>query len=121
MPFITHVSFKNIEPSAALEARIKELADKLEHFYDGIMRCDVMVELPHRSQRQGQPFHVRIHLHVRAPGSEIIVSHDPGDDGAHVDPYVAVRDAFDSAKRQVQSLVERLRGEVKHHSGQPQL
>lgn len=121
MPFLTHVSFKNIEPSAALEARIKELADKLEHFYDGIMRCDVMVELPHRSQQKGQPFHVRIHLHVRAPGSEIVVSHDPGNDGAHVDPYVAVRDAFDSAKRQVQSLVERLRGEVKTHSGQPQL
>jgi ribosome-associated translation inhibitor RaiA len=119
MPFVTHVSFKHIEHSAALEARIKELAEKLEHFYDGIMRCDVMVELPHRSQRHGTPFHVRIHLHVRAPGSEIIVSHDPGDDGAHADPYVAVRDAFDSARRQVQALAERLRGEVKAH-GQPQ-
>lgn len=116
MPFLTHTTFKNMESSVALETRAQELANKLEHFYDGIMRCDVLIDQPHKKQSQGRPFHVRIHLHLRAPGAEVIVSHDPGDDNAHHDPYVTLRDAFDSAKRQLQTLADRLHGDVKKHS-----
>lgn len=116
MPFTTHTTFKNMDSSAALETRAQELAAKLDHFYDGIMRCDVLIDQPHKKQSQGRPFHVRIHLHLRAPGADVIVSHDPGDDNAHYDPYVTLRDAFDAAKRQLQTVADRLHGDVKKHS-----
>ncbi len=109
MPFATYVTFKNLESSPALEARIVELANKLEPLAN-INRCDVAVELPHRHHQKGRPFHVRVQLHMGS-GKEIVVSHDPGDDDAHLDPYVAVRDAFDSARRQLQTFVNKLRSE----------
>jgi ribosome-associated translation inhibitor RaiA len=115
VPFQTNVTFKNMKSSDTLEARINEHADKLDQFYDGITSCDVLVETPHRHQAHGRPFHVRVHLHLNAPGAEIIVSHDPGVEGAHQDPYVAVRDAFVTAKRRLQDFVDRLRGDVKIH------
>lgn len=112
MPFATYVTFKNLESSPALEARIVELANKLEPLAN-IHRCDVAVELPHRHHQKGRPFHVRIQLHVGSPGKEIVVSHDPGDDEAHQDPYVTVRDAFEAARRQLQSFLDKLRDEHK--------
>jgi ribosome-associated translation inhibitor RaiA len=112
MSFSTYVTFKNLESSEALEARIVELANKLDPFAQ-IIRCDVAVEVPHRHHRQGRAFHVRILLHLGMHGQEIVVSHDPGDDDAHHDPYVTVRDAFDAARRQLQQFTERLRGEQK--------
>jgi ribosome-associated translation inhibitor RaiA len=111
----TDVTFRNMEASDALATRIREHAAKLEHFYDGITRCEVVVELPHRHHSHGRAFHVRVELHCNAPGAPIIVSRDPGVAASHEDPYIAVRDAFATATRQLHSFVERLRGEVKRH------
>lgn len=119
MAFPTHVTFKDMEPSPALETRINEQAAKLEQFYDGILRCDVLVETPHRHHRHGRHFHVRVQLHLDAPGAEIIANRDPDDNGAHEDAYVAVRDAFASARRQLQDFADKLRGDVKAHSTPP--
>lgn len=44
------------------------------------------------------------------PGRELAVNHD-----RHHDAYVAVRDAFDAAHRQLEVRAERLRGDIKHH------
>lgn len=112
MPFATYVTFKNLESSPALEARIVELANKLEPLAS-INRCDVAVELPHRHHQKGSAFHVRIQLHIGSPGKEIVVSHDPGDGDAHIDPYVTVRDAFDAARRQLQTFLEKVRTDQK--------
>jgi hypothetical protein len=35
---------------------------------------------------------------------------------AHQDVYVAIRDAFDAAVRQVEDQAQRLRGDVKSHA-----
>lgn len=118
MPVPTLVTFKDMEVSPALEARIAELADKLERLHDGIQRCDVLIEQPHRHHRHGRHFHVRINLLLTNPGHEIVVSRDPGDDDAHDDAYVAARDAFQTARRQLQDWVHKIRGEVKTHEAE---
>lgn len=100
MQIPVEITFKEIERSAAVEARIRELAAKLERVFDRVIRCDVMVETPHRHQHKGRQFHVRVRLTV--PGGEIVASHDPGPDETHEDVYVAVRDAFNAAKRQLE-------------------
>ena len=48
---------------------------------------------------------VRIDLTV--PGEEIVIGREPGHDHAHEDVYVAIRDAFDAAKRQLQDHARR--------------
>ena len=49
------------------------------------------------------------------PGTELVVNRHPKDKHAHEDVYVAVRDAFDAARRQLEDYVRRLDGRVKTH------
>lgn len=104
------ITFHGVDPSPALEARVRELASKLELFHDRITRCEVVIEQPHQHHRNGKHWRVRIDLTV--PGHEIVVSRDPGKDGAHEDVYVTLRDAFAAARRQLESYVERQRDAV---------
>ena len=99
------VSFRNLHPSEFLEAKIREKAAKLDRVFDGITRCDVVVERPHHDQRKGWMYHVRIDLTV--PGGRIAVRGD--DSHAHTDPRAAIRDAFDAAQRQLSDWIARKR------------
>ena len=107
------VSFRNMPPSPAVEADIRDKAAKLEEFYDRITSVRVVVETPHRQHRQGKLFHVRID--VRVPGRELVVRREPAENRAHEDVHVAVRDDFDAAKRQLEDYVRETRGNVKTH------
>ena len=105
------ITFKEIPPSDAVTARIHEWVDKLERVYDRIVRCEVVVETPHRHHRTGRHYHVRARLTL--PGGELVASHDPGPDGAHEDVYVALRDTFVALRRQLEDHVRKLRRDVK--------
>jgi len=102
------ITFRGFERSDALETHIREKADKLETFFEPIMSCRVVVELPHQHKNQGKAFNVRVDIGV--PGSEIVVNRDQ-----HEDVYVALRDAFDAARRQLEDYGRRLRRETKTH------
>lgn len=107
------ISFRNMDPSPAVEARIREKAAKLERFYDRIVGCKVVVEAPHRHQRKGKLYGV--HIDVSVPGKDIFVRHAGPQNQAHEDVYVAIRDAFDAASRLLEDHVRRMRGDVKTH------
>ena len=108
------VKFRGMSDSPALETHIRKWADRLDALHDRIVRCDVVVDAPHRHRRQGGPFHVRVTLQL--PGGDLAISRDPGADQAHEDPYVAVRDAFRALRRRLEDHVShRLRREVKAH------
>lgn len=107
------IAFRNLEPSLPVEQNIRERAEKLDQFYDQIMSCRVMVEAQHKHHHQGNTYHVRIDMTV--PGDELVVSRDPGKDHAHEDVYVAIRDAFDAARRQLEDFNRRQRQDVKSH------
>lgn len=107
------VSFRNMDHSDAVEAKVRERAVKLEKFFGHLTSCRVMVEAPDRHHRKGKLFHVRIDLGV--PGKELVVSRHPKSKQAHEDVYVAVRDAFDAARRQLEDHVRRIEGRVKSH------
>lgn len=102
------ITVRDIAHSEALEAHIRDKAEKLDEFFDHIISCRVVVEVPHKHHRQGKEFNVRIS--VGAPGREIVVNRDK-----HEDVYVALRDAFDASKRQLEDYVRQLRGDVKAH------
>jgi ribosome-associated translation inhibitor RaiA len=99
------LEFRNMDHSGALEAAVRERIDKLEPFADSIIRCRAIIELPRRRIAQGEVYHVLLDIEV--PGSEIIVTRDPRPLEAHVDPFLAVKQAFDVAERQLQDYAER--------------
>ncbi len=126
------ISYRNMESSPAVDACIREEVDKLSEFYDRIIGCRVMVEIPHQHHQHGKRFHVRVDLTV--PGGEIVVKHEPSlhtsaaqaeferhtkgheTAGAHKDAYVALHDAFKTARRQLQDFARRQHGDVKRHA-----
>ena len=77
------------------------------------MTCRVTVESPHSHHHQGQLYHVTVDLTV--PGAELVASRSNDKNHAHEDVYVAIRDAFDAAKRQLQQYKRKLKNKVKKH------
>jgi cold shock CspA family protein/ribosome-associated translation inhibitor RaiA len=119
-PFLTEVlamqlplqvSFRHMEHSEAIEALIRERAAKLDSFSDHIMSCRVVVEPAGKHHQHGNLYEVRIDLTV--PGEEIAVTREPSQHTESKDIHVALRDAFDSARRQLEDYVRRRRGSVK--------
>ena len=102
------ITTRDIPESDAIDAHIREKVGKLEQFYPHIVGCHVVVEMPHKHQHQGKLFNVRVEIKV--PGSEIVVNRDLAED-----VYVALRDAFDAAKRGLEDYGRKQRGEVKFH------
>jgi ribosomal subunit interface protein len=94
------ITWRDIPPSEAVEADIREKAQKLEQFYDHIVSCHVVVEAPHAHHHKGKLY--RLHIEIKVPGHAINVSRVPEQNHAHEDLYVTVRDAFDAARRQLQ-------------------
>lgn len=111
------VVFRNMEASAAVEAKIRERVDQLERSCDLIMSCRVVVEAHHKHHHQGNLYHVRVDLKV--PEAEIVASRDPDEHHAHEDVFVAVRDAFDAVRRRLEDYARRRRGQVKPHEVPP--
>lgn len=115
--FPLKITFRNMEPSPAVEDKVRKAAAKLGEFSSRIVGCEALVEVDHRRHRQGGVFHVRVDLKV--PGAEIAVSRDPELDHAHEDVFVAIRDAFDAARRRLQDHERKAGGAVKVHEETP--
>lgn len=111
------ISFRNMDRSDAVEARVRENAEKLEQVFDRITSCRVVVEATHRHHHKGNLYHVSIDIGV--PGTMVVVDRDPGKNHAHEDVYVAVRDAFKAARRRLEDHAERRAGKVKTHEAPP--
>jgi len=107
------ITFRGIPKSEAVEARIREKVDKLERFHTHIMSCRVAVEAEHQHHHQGNQYHIRID--ITTPRKELVISREHHDKQAYEDIYVAIRDAFDAAKRQLEDYARVQRGHVKTH------
>lgn len=99
------ITFRNLDRSDALEADIRQHAEKLEQFHEGIVGCRVVVEARHRHHRHGNHYHVRVDVTV--PGTELVAKRDPDEHHAHADVYVAIHDVFDSMRHQLEELTRR--------------
>lgn len=102
------ITTRNLDLTEAIESEIRQKAEKLDKFYDRIMRCRVVVESPHRHHHQGKLYNMNIYITV--PGSELIVKREP-----HEDLYVVIRDSFNAAQHKLEDFARRQRGDVKHH------
>ena len=107
------LEFRNVDRSTELEDAVRQHVDKLERLSDEIVGCRAVVELPHRHKSHGERYHVLVAVEV--PGTEIVVSDDPGDRERRVDAFAAIHDAFDAAERQLRDYVRQRRLETKTH------
>jgi len=98
MPIPTVITFHEMPGSDGVEAAIHRWVARLEHMYDRIAGCHVVVDQPHKRHRHGGAFQLRVVLSV--PGEDVTVNHV-----RHEDVYVAIADAFRAVRRQLQDLI----------------
>jgi cold shock CspA family protein len=111
------ITFRRMDASPELETRIREKADWLEAFGGELIGCRVVVEPMGKHHRQGNLYDVRVDLTV--PGEEIAITQEPAQHPEYADVLIAIRDAFDSARRRLEGHVRRRRGSVKQLENRP--
>ena len=112
------ISFDDIPVDPAVRDAVLEHIDRLEGFHRRITGCHVVVAQPHRHHREGRLYSVRVD--VRVPGGEIVVNREHHLDHAHEDVFVALRDSFAAARRQLEDHARRQRGVAKVHEARGQ-
>ncbi|MEL7492281.1 MAG: HPF/RaiA family ribosome-associated protein [Pseudomonadota bacterium] len=113
------IAFEGLEPSDAISARVRNEIAKLERFFGRITACRAVIAKPQKRHVHGDLYSVSVHLTL-PDGREVMANRNPPKDHAHEDVYVAIRDAFMAARRQLQDEARKLRGAVKHHDDPPQ-
>jgi ribosomal subunit interface protein len=102
------ITVRDMPNSPALESHLLKKANKLNHYYDHINSCRIVIHIPQKHKHQGKLFSVCIDLSV--PGKDLIVNKKLDED-----VYIAIRDAFHAVQRQLESYARRRRGNVKTH------
>lgn len=101
------ISARNLLLPPEADAAIRQEVAKLDEFYDRVMACRVLVEMPHR-HATGENAHYNLRIDLTLPGGELAVTRQP-----QPDLFTAIQDAFDAARRQIQDYARRQRGDVK--------
>lgn len=111
------IAYRDVGASPAIERRIRREVEKIGKFHRRLTACQVHVSAPHRHQRRGKLYSVRIRLLF--PGGSLWINRGSTLDQAHEDVYVAIRDAFAAATRRLEDHVRRSGGAVKRHAVEP--
>lgn len=106
LPF--QIVFQDFPPSPAVESRIKDEVARFDRYDSWITNCRVVIAEPHRSKHKGRLFEVNIFLPL-ADGGEIVVNKNRAQQHAHEDVYVAIRDSFQAALRQMRVHIRKRR------------
>ena len=96
------ITFRHIDHSGALEDRARKLGSRLGRFSERITQCHMTLEGPGDRRDGGAPYLVKIDLIV--PGAQIHADSLHVDGAGHKDIYLALRGAFNNAKRQLLDL-----------------
>ncbi len=99
------VTFEGTEPSEAARSVIDREVDRLEKHNHRIIGCRVAVIAPSHKHHHGTGFQVRIWL-TMPPHENILVNNTSSDDARHEHVEVAIKDAFASARRQIDDLAQ---------------
>lgn len=117
----SQITFQGLKPSQELRQEIDDRIGWLEQFYPPLMACRVRLQVPHRHRGHGRHMHVHIEMTVpRRP--PLVITHEPSlqpalkdaatpatrkrdEIGAlHRYAHVAIREAFDAARRRLQDV-----------------
>jgi len=96
------IVFHNIDQSDAIIDNVNKRIAKLQRFNNNITGGRVVLDSPHNNQTKGKVYSVAVEFHT--PNREVVVKQDQHDKHSHEDLYVAIRDAFNAAERQLKSV-----------------
>ena len=94
------LAFKNIEPSETVRAIVAKNVSRLQKHHKALASCRVVFERPQHRHRHGDHYRVSVDLKLNG-GIEIAVTRDPPLDKDRDSLHVALREAFDTADRQL--------------------
>lgn len=100
----TAVTFRDVEPSDAIQSLVEEQKKSLRDQFGNITSCRVTVGRSNKHHRHGDVFEVRIELHV--PRADFVAerSSGPADD-----VYGTINAAFADLRARLQQHYERAR------------
>lgn len=101
------ITFRGMTSSPTVEGRIRELADRLNDVFEGIVGCHVVVEEETTKHRHGNPFRARVDLSV--PGKAIVGESQKVERENARSVNDALQSAFDRAERQLLHYRDQLR------------
>ena len=110
------IVFHNIEQSTSISDAVNKRISKLQRFCDRILTGRVVLDSPHNNHHKGKVYSVGLEIHT--PSKEVRVNQEQHDNHAHEDLYVAIRDAFNAAERQLKAIHKKHRTERNHHSSE---
>ncbi|MGA3402775.1 MAG: HPF/RaiA family ribosome-associated protein [Acetobacteraceae bacterium] len=116
MSFALHIAFRNMDASASAEALVRQRAEELEHLSDRISACRVVLDCAHRQNQLSRLY--RVHIDLTLPGGPIVVNRDAGSNHAHDDLQLAIRDAFDAARRRLQEYARKHDGTTRRRAAE---
>ncbi|OKH88850.1 HPF/RaiA family ribosome-associated protein [Thalassospira sp. TSL5-1] len=99
------ITYRDVDQSDALDERIRFKVEKLEETFDRMTSCHVVIEKPHSSR--ARPLY-SVHFGINVPGKEIMVKRDSADH-AHEDVYIALKNSYQAARRQLKDYAEKMR------------
>ena len=108
----TDITYQGIEPSEAIEARLHDRVARLEAMAPDMHKCHVWVRAPHKQHKATQYV---IDISAEMPGKTLAITRRPGDDNAHTDIYVAIRDAFNALERKLRKWSDTHKGRPEVH------
>jgi ribosome-associated translation inhibitor RaiA len=99
------ITLRDIPPSENFERWIRRKVAGLEKFHPDILSCRVVAQAPRACRRKGAEF--VISLGITVASGQITVNRDH-----HEDIYVALREAFRAARRELDGYPHPVRGEA---------
>lgn len=115
---LVQITYRDMDPTPGMEAAIRDKIDHLVRYHARIQRCHVVVESPHQSAAQN-PKSFRVLFDITVPGKSLAASKDPQDKPEHRDFYVALKDAYEAARKQLAVDRGKRRGDTKVHDVPP--
>ena len=106
------IVFHNIDQSDAIIDSVNKRVEKLRRFNSDIIGGRVVLDSPHNNHHKGKVYSVTLELNT--PSKPVVVTQEQHDNHAHEDLYVAIRDAFNAAERQIKSVDKKHRKEAVH-------
>jgi ribosomal subunit interface protein len=97
------VAFRHADPTDEQRDYIRRRIDKLERYCDHITTCHVSVDREQHHAGTGDVYRARVRVHV-PPNHEVIGEHSPTESKNQLDLMAALKDAFDSAERQLRRI-----------------
>jgi cold shock CspA family protein/ribosome-associated translation inhibitor RaiA len=111
------ISIADTSAREEVEELIREQAGRLDKVHRNLNSCRVAVDRPHRHERAGRGYRVRIDLTV-PPGHEVVVRREPDEAEMHESLSTTIIEAFQVAQRRLRKLQEQQRSAVKEHPRQ---